>query len=300
MSLIAVNKLNKSYGSLKAVSDFSFTVDRGEILALVGPDGAGKTTIFRSLCNLIEYESGEINIAGYGHDQFDRIKPLLGYMPQIFSLYPDLSVDENLVFYAGLFGLSKEQFNCKKKRLYEFSGLGPFAKRRASALSGGMKQKLALSCCLVHDPEVLLLDEPTTGVDPLSRRQFWDILRNLRETGSAIVVSTPYMDEVALSNRAIFIYQGKKLTEGTPQRLVDQFQGNVYRARVFPSADCMEQLSHIEGLTARRFGSSIHIYLSGAGSIERFHSVLLPLGIKPEDIEPVRPDLEDTFIQLIG
>jgi len=301
MSIVEVNNLTKSYGLLKAVDNFSFTADKGEIVALVGPDGAGKTSTFRATCNLISYDKGEIKIAGYNVSQdFEKIKPLLGYMPQTFSLYPDLSVEENLHFYAGLFGLSRQQFNEKEKLLYEFSGLGPFHNRRAGALSGGMKQKLALSCALIHDPEVLVLDEPTTGVDPLSRSQFWNILKNLRDGGSAIVVSTPYMDEVVLSNRAIFIYKGSKLVEGTPRELTEKFAGKVYRADVNPTFERMEQLNKIREIISRRFGSAMHIYTPENRSIEDYYDDLRQIGIEPNLISPVPPELEDIFIQFMG
>jgi ABC-2 type transport system ATP-binding protein len=301
MSMVEVDHLTKTYGSLKAVNDFSFTANKGEIVALVGPDGAGKTSTFRATCGLIEYDSGEIKIAGYDVSRdFEKIKPLLGYMPQTFSLYPDLSVEENLYFYAGLFGLNRQQFNEKKKLLYEFSGLGPFHNRRAGALSGGMKQKLALSCALVHDPEVFILDEPTTGVDPLSRLQFWDILKNLKEKGSAIVVSTPYMDEVALSDRAIFIYKGSKLVEGTPQELVQKFVGKVYRVNISPTSERMEQLNKIKDIVSRRFGSAVHIYTPQNHPIEDYHDDFQNIGIEPNLISPVLPELEDTFIQFMG
>jgi ABC-2 type transport system ATP-binding protein len=301
MSLIQVSHLNKTYGAVPAVKDFSFTADAGEILALVGPDGAGKTSIFRAVCGLIQFDTGEIRIAGFDVSRdFEKIKSRLGYMPQNFSLYPDLSVEENLYFYSGLFGLSRQQFNQKKKRLYEFSGLEPFGSRRAAALSGGMKQKLALSCALIHDPEVLILDEPTTGVDPLSRRQFWDILVQLKKGGTAIVVSTPYMDEVTLSNRAILIYQGTKLAEGTPSELVFRFTGRVYLAKVQPTTERMEKLNRMEGLTARRFGSSLHLYVSSDLNINRFSTELETIGIMPEVIQETSPDLEDVFIQLMG
>ena len=300
MSIIEVSHLTKTYGSLQAVKDFSLTADSGEILALVGPDGAGKTSIFRATCGLISYDSGEIKIAGYNVlKDFEKIKPLLGYMPQTFSLYPDLSVKENLYFYAGLFGLNRRQFNEKEKLLYEFSGLGPFHKRRAGALSGGMKQKLALSCALIHDPKVLVLDEPTTGVDPLSRMQFWSILRNLRDGGSALVVSTPYMDEVALSDRAIFIYKGSKLVEGRPEELKQKFVGKVYRAEVDLSSERMEQLKKVREIMSRRFGSAVHIYTPENRSIEDYYDDLLPIGIEPNLISPVPPELEDTFIQFM-
>jgi ABC-2 type transport system ATP-binding protein len=301
MSLIQVSHLNKNYGVIPAIKDFSFTADEKEILALVGPDGAGKTSIFRAICGLIQFDSGGIQIAGFDVSRdFENIKPQLGYMPQNFSLYPDLSVEENLYFYSGLFGLSRQQFNQKKKLLYEFSGLGPFHDRRAAALSGGMKQKLALSCALIHDPKVLILDEPTTGVDPLSRRQFWDILIQLKNEGTAIVVSTPYMDEVALSNRAILIFQGTKLAEGTPPELVHRFTGKVYLVKVQPTTERMDKLNRMEGLAARRFGSSIHLYTRSDLNITSFSTELEILGIMLGLIEETSPDLEDVFIQLMG
>jgi ABC-2 type transport system ATP-binding protein len=300
MSIIEVNNLTKTYGSLKAVDSFSFTANPGEILSLVGPDGSGKTSIFRAMCGLIMYDSGQIRIAGYDVPKdFEKVKPLLGYMPQTFSLYPDLSVEENLYFYAGLFGLSRQQFDEKKKILYEFSRLGPFHNRRAGALSGGMKQKLALSCALIHDPDVLILDEPTTGVDPLSRQQFWDILQTLRATGSAIVVSTPYMDEVALSDRAIFVYKGSKLVEGTPKELIQKFVGKVYQANISPTSKRMEQLNQIKEIVSRRFGSTVHIYTPANRSIENYYDDLRPIGIELQLIEQVQPELEDTFIQFM-
>jgi ABC-2 type transport system ATP-binding protein len=301
MSLVEISNLTKTYGSIRAVDNFSFVADKGEILALVGPDGAGKTSIFRAMCGLINYDSGQIKIAGFDVSRdFEKIKPILGYMPQTFSLYPDLSVEENLYFYAGLFGQDRQQFNEKKRLLYQFSGLGPFHNRRAGALSGGMKQKLALSCALVHDPEVLVLDEPTTGVDPLSRRQFWDILKNLRADGSSIVISTPYMDEVELSDRAIFIYQGSKMAQGTPEELVQKFRGKVYRVEVDPTPELMRQLNKIEGITSRRFGASVHVYVLESHTIKDYQEDFHQIGIEPDLITLVQPELEDTFIQLMG
>ena len=300
MSLIEVSGLGKSYGPLKAVQNLSFAVEKGEILSLVGPDGAGKTSTFRAICGLISFDEGDIRIAG--HDitrDYEKIKPLLGYMPQTFSLYPDLSVEENLYFYAGMFGLSRHEFDGKKKRLYEFSALGPFRDRRAGALSGGMKQKLALSCALIHDPQVLILDEPTTGVDPLSRKQFWDILSSLKAGDSTIIVATPYMDEVALCDRAIFIYQGHKLAEGVPEELVGKFAGTVYNVVLNPTSERMARLNQIEGISSRRFGSSIHLYLSPDKQIDSYFDKLQEIGIDPAMIQPIRPELEDTFIQLM-
>lgn len=301
MNFVEITNLTKLYGTLSAVDNFDLMASKGEILALVGPDGAGKTSTFRAACGLINFDRGKITIAAFDvTTQFDNIKPLLGYMPQSFSLYPDLSVEENLSFYAGLFGVIGRTFHEKKKRLYDFSGLGPFHARRAAALSGGMKQKLALSCALIHDPQVLFLDEPTTGVDPLSRRQFWDILKSLRAHGSTIIVSTPYMDEVALADRAIFIYQGKKLAEGTPQELVGKFSGRVYRADVNPTSERMEMINRIPGLISRRFGSSLHIYTGAGMTFDRLNSLLPETGIDPAQLSEIEPVLEDTFIQLMG
>jgi ABC-2 type transport system ATP-binding protein len=299
--IVEVSGLSKNYGDIKAVDSFSFSVKKGEILALVGPDGAGKTSIFRSLCNLIDFDSGEITIGGFNLlNEFEKIKPLLGYMPQTFSLYQDLSVEENLNFYAGLFGMDKELLPHKIEKLYKFSGLGSFAKRRASALSGGMRQKLALSCNLIHDPEILFLDEPTTGVDPLSRRQFWDILKSLRDSGSTIIVSTPYMDEVALADYAIFIYQGSKLAEGIPDKLSEKFEGTVYHVDIFPDATTMSHLNQLEGLSSRRFGSSLHIYIESAYALDSFYDRFENFGIKPDMLVQIKPDIEDIFMQLMS
>jgi len=301
MSAIQVSGLHKSYDRLKAVVDFSFAAERGELVTLAGPDGAGKTTIFRAVCNLIDYEAGEIRILDRNlKKHFNRIKPLMGYMPQAFSLYSDLSVEENLAFYAGLFGIDRKELSRRKERLYEFSGLAPFQKRRAAALSGGMKQKLALCCNLIHDPEILLLDEPTTGVDPLSRRQFWDILRSLRESGSSVVVSTPYMDEVAMADRTVFIFEGRKLIEGTPDEVTAHFSGHVYHVDWLADSHQMEKLDKIEGMISRRFGTSLHLYTEPDKPIRGFLPELEPIGIGPDMIKEIEPDLEDTFIQLMG
>lgn len=297
--IVEVRGLSKSYGPIKAVDSMDLDLDAGEILAIAGPDGAGKTSLFRSLAGLVEFEDGEAKIAGYDvSSTFDRIKPTLGYMPQSFSLYPDLSVEENLRFYASLFGLKKSEFAVKKDRLYEFSGLGRFAGRRAGKLSGGMKQKLALSCALVHDPKVLILDEPTTGVDPLSRRQFWEILFSLKKSGSAILVSTPYMDEVGLADRAVLVHQGKKLAEGTPAEVIGRFHGTVFRLRRTPTADLMTRALEIEGVSARRFGSSIHFYGPPEYSIDRLRDGLAGAGL-PTDVESLQPELEDVFVQMM-
>jgi len=300
MSFLEVTDLVKNYGDVKAVRGFSLSVEPGEIYALVGPDGAGKTSIIRTICNLISADSGTVTVGG--HDavkEFDRVKPDLGYMPQIFSLYPDLSVEENLVFYAGIYDVIGPAYVEKRDRMYRFSNLQPFAKRRAAALSGGMKQKLALSCALMHDPKLLLLDEPTTGVDPLSRRQFWEILLQLKQQGVTIVVSTPYMDEVARADRGCFLFEGQKLAEGTPDELSRLFRGKVYAIDGQSDARLVQQLDNLAGVSARRFGAGVHLYIEDRDDIDNHAGELRSLGIAVGDLRSVPPDLEDSFIQLM-
>lgn len=298
MGFLSVAHLAKAYGKIAAVREFSFFVERGEIFALVGPDGAGKTTIMRSICNLITPDTGHITIDGADvRTDFEWLKAHLGYMPQVFSLYPDLSVEENLIFYAGVYGVTGREFERRRERLYEFSNLKPFANRRAAALSGGMKQKLALSCALMHNPKLLLLDEPTTGVDPLSRRQFWEILVQLKREGVAILVTTPYMDEVARADRGCFIFNGLKLAEGTPQELTAVFEGKVFFVNTKADASLIRALNELPGIRAQRFGAGLHLYLGRADDISRHLSALSAFGIAPEQIRHVEPDLEDSFIQ---
>jgi ABC-2 type transport system ATP-binding protein len=297
---IEVRGFKKLYGSIVAVDGIDLSLGKAEILAVAGPDGAGKTTLFRSICGLVDFTEGKISVDGYHIPKdFEAVKPILGYMPQIFSLYPDLSVEENLAFYAGLFGLSRDEFRTKKERLYEFSGLGAFADRRVQNLSGGMKQKLALSCNLIHNPEILVLDEPTTGVDPLSRRQFWDILADLKREGASILVSTPYMDEVGRADRAIFMNRGKLLAEGTPEDLVNRYQGRVYEAPVEVTSAGMRKLDGL-GIRAGRFGATLHIYtheMVDGGSVT---TALEGAGLAPGGVKEIEPGLEDVFIQLMG
>ncbi len=300
MPFLVADNLTKKYGDNQALADFSLSVDRADLFALVGPDGAGKTTMIRILCRLLDPDSGSVTINGLDIEKsYEAIKPILGYMPQQFSLYPDLSVEENLVFYAGLYGVSGPVYRRKRDLLYQFSNLGPFANRRAAALSGGMKQKLALSCALIHDPNLLILDEPTAGVDPFSRRQFWEILLQLKSEGVTVLVSTPYLDEVARCDRAAFIFGGRKLSEDAPDRLAASFNGSIFYLDCPPTSSLLDQINSLEGLSAARFGAGLHLYLGPADSLDGHLDNLAALGIDRSRISPLTPSLEDRFIQLM-
>jgi len=300
MAFLIAEDISKKYGENHALDRFCLSIDPAEIFALVGPDGAGKTTLIRILCRLLDPDSGRVTIDGVDTSrEYDRVKPLLGYMPQQFSLYPDLSVEENMTFYAGLYGLTGEPYRAKRDRLYEFSNLGPFSGRRAGALSGGMKQKLALSCALIHDPRLLILDEPTTGVDPLSRRQLWEILLQLKSEGVTVLVSTPYMDEVARCDRAAFIFRGRKLSEDTPTALAASFVGRIFYIDCEPTTSLVERANTIPDISAIRFGAGLHLYLRQDDSLDRHLGELAAIGIDRQQITPIDADLEDRFIQLM-
>ncbi len=223
MNAIEVKNVSKSYGKVKALDDVSFSVKKGEVFGLIGPDGAGKTTLYRILCTLLKPDSGTSAVDGFDTvNQMKEIRKHVGYMPGRFSLYQDLTVEENLKFFATLFGTTVEEGYDSIKAIY--SQIERFKNRRAGALSGGMKQKLALSCALVHSPSVLFLDEPTTGVDPVSRKEFWEMLQTLKERGITIVASTPYLDEVRCCDRVAFLDQGKIQGIDKPEVILDRFK----------------------------------------------------------------------------
>ena len=221
-SIVVVKEISKSYGTVEALKEVSFAVERGEIFGLIGPDGAGKTTLFRILTTLLLADKGTAIVDGMDvAANYKQIRTKVGYMPGRFSLYQDLSVEENLEFFATVFHTTIQENYDLVKDIYQ--QIEPFKKRRAGALSGGMKQKLALSCALIHKPDILFLDEPTTGVDPVSRKEFWQMLRNLREQGITIIVSTPIMDEARQCDRIAFINHGQIHGIDTPARILQQF-----------------------------------------------------------------------------
>jgi ABC-2 type transport system ATP-binding protein len=230
MFAVQATELRKKFGTVEALRGVSLDVTEGSLFGLIGADGAGKTTLLRILVTLVNQDSGSARVLGADTSKDLRtIRSGIGYMPQRFSLYQDLSVRENLLFFADVFGISPAERGKRMEKLLAFSRLAPFQGRRAAALSGGMKQKLALSCALVHTPRLLILDEPTTGVDPVSRKEFWEILFELKRQGMTILVSTPYMDEAALCDSLLLLHKGEVLKQGTPVSLLKEYPHLLYR-----------------------------------------------------------------------
>ncbi len=299
MTKIHVSHLAKSYGKNTALGDVSFDVDSGEIFGLIGPDGAGKTTLIRILCSLVDFDSGEASLCGLDtRREASALKARVGYMPQRFSLYPDLSVAENIRFFADLYQVKRRDYDTRLKELLEFSKLGPFAKRRAGKLSGGMKQKLALCCTLIHTPEVLILDEPTTGVDPVSRLEFWEILERLSRDGVTILVSTPYMDEALRCDHIALINKGRILATDTPQNLPTLFTGQILEIEGEGLFDFAKKCRSLESVrSVHLFGGRLHIVTDDADICRR--EIAGATGLLLVRIQTAEPSIEDTFINLL-
>lgn len=297
-------KLSRRYGKVQAVEALSFSVERGEIFGIIGPDGAGKTTLFRMLATLLLPDSGRAIVDGFDVVRdYKAVRERVGYMPGRFSLYQDLSVEENLNFFATVFNTTIEENYELIKDIYQ--QIEPFKKRRAGKLSGGMKQKLALSCALIHRPSVLFLDEPTTGVDAVSRKEFWEMLRRLKAQGISIVVSTPYMDEAALCDRIALIQQGKFLTIDTPARVVESFEFPLFAVKSSNMSKLLKDLRSLETVQSSfAFGDSHHVIMKfSSGDDEQTMSTSLErqldgLGHKNLSVERVKPGIEDCFMQL--
>ena len=297
MSAIKVENISKSFGKVKALDGISFEVERGELFGLIGPDGAGKTTLFRLLTTLLNPDEGRAEVDGYDIvKDYHAIRERVGYMPGRFSLYQDLTVEENLDFFAALFGVKVEDSYDIIAPIYR--QIEPFKRRRAGKLSGGMKQKLALSCALIHRPSVLFLDEPTTGVDAVSRSEFWDMLADLKHKGITILVSTPYMDEASRCDRVALCNEGRILGIDTPTDIVAGFDSPLYAVQ----ADNMYQLL----ISARRargvvecypFGEAHHLIVDAEFDIGQFKAELADVqGLR---IKPAEPTIEDMFIKLM-
>ena len=296
---ISLTGVSKKYGPVTALDGLSFETARGEMFGLIGPDGAGKTTAIRLICGLLHPDSGEVRVLGLDPARDHRaITHKVGYLSQRFSLYGDLTIDENISFFAAIHGV--RDYEQRRNHLLDMTQLTPFRKRLADKLSGGMKQKLALACTLVHQPEVVLLDEPTTGVDPVSRREFWKLLSHFLESGITILMSTPYLDEAERCSRVALVHNGRTLALDAPGRLRTSLPGLWLEGFPPDVRQVRDRLraaghSHVEV-----FGERLHVWLPDAGSDEAAHQALRALtsraGVPPFDGRIITPTLEDVFI----
>lgn len=296
---ITVNNISKSYGEVEALRNISFDVEQGEIFGLIGPDGAGKTTLFRILTTLILADKGEAVVEGKDIvKDFKKIRKTIGYMPGRFSLYQDLTVLENLEFFATIFGTTIEENYDLVKEIYQ--QIEPFKHRRAGQLSGGMKQKLALSCALIHKPEVLFLDEPTTGVDAVSRSEFWDMLKRLKEKGITILVSTPYMDEAGRCDRIALIQKGQILSIDTPEKITQQYNLNLYAISSDNRYHLLQNLRTFDqSETVFSFGHSMHLSTKKPLDESSLRSYLADKGHQDIEIDKISAGIEDCFMELL-
>jgi ABC-type multidrug transport system ATPase subunit len=298
-SAIHCVSVSKSYGETEALKDVTFDVTDGEIFGIIGPDGAGKTTLFRILATLILADSGISAIDGFDVVQdYKEIRKRVGYMPGRFSLYQDLTVEENLKFFATVFNTTIEENYELVKDIYQ--QIEPFKNRRAGKLSGGMKQKLALSCALIHKPSVLFLDEPTTGVDPVSRKEFWGMLKNLKKQGITILVSTPYMDEAGLCDRIALIQNGQFLKIDSPANIVKQYETKLWAVKSDNMYKLLTDLRANElSKNCFAFGDKHHVSVDNAQlTVDSLNSYLQQKGHTNIEIREIEPTIEDCFMQL--
>jgi ABC-2 type transport system ATP-binding protein len=298
-SAVEIDGLSKKFGDITALDNVSFDVAEGEMFCIVGPDGAGKTTLLRTLCGIVHPSSGSAHV--FGHDvgtEIVKIKPLIGYLSQKFSLYGDLTIDENIEFFAEIHGV--RSYATERDRLLEFTRLAPYRTRLAEKLSGGMKQKLALACTLIHTPKVLFLDEPSTGVDPVSRRDFWLILAGLLENGLTIVMTTPYMDEAERASRVGLLDRGNILMVDTPSGIRNSMQAEILEIsceRTREAADLLESSGDYGEIEL--FGDRVAIVIGNGGKSAPVLRVLKKGGIDVRSWRVIRPGLEHVFISLM-
>jgi len=302
MLAIQAENLTRDFGPVTAVDRLNLSVEKGEIFGLVGPDGSGKTTIMRLFSGILRPTSGEAWVLGHAiTKEAETLKDKIGYMAQRFALYGDLTVMENIHFYADLYSVSKKERIPRIERLLAFSNLTPFQDRLAQNLSGGMKQKLGLACALVHTPEILFLDEPTNGVDPVSRRDFWRILYDLLREGVTIFVSTAYLDEAERCHRIGLVHQGRLLSLGSPREIKDWMKGELWEVRCEQRMKAVEILKNLSGVKgAGIFGDRIHVLLEDGdrakGEMER---ILTESGFEILSLRKIPPTLEDVFIATV-
>lgn len=299
---IETKGLRRDFKETRAVDGLDLSIIRGELFGLVGPDGAGKTTTLRLLAGLLDITEGEAAVAGFSlRDQVESVKAHIGYMAQEFSLYGELTVAENLQFFSEIFEVPKGELASRAQRLLEFAGLAEFESRRAANLSGGMKKKLALASTLIHEPAILLLDEPTTGVDPISRREFWDILMELHLGGTTILISTPYMDEADRCTRVGLMYQGEMVICDTPENIRARLSGDILELR---PADWQAARGQIDGLPGvqqiQTYGESFHLVVDSAERRrDEIARALSTRGVKVLHLRRIDARMEEAFIALI-
>jgi ABC-2 type transport system ATP-binding protein len=300
--IIWIEGLSRNFKKTRAVDGLDLSIAPGELFGLVGPDGAGKTTTLRLLAGLLDIGEGSLTILGHDmKSEAEAVKPYIGYMAQQFSLYAELSVLENLHFFAELFDVSAKDLAERTGRLMEFAGLTEFKHRRADNLSGGMQKKLALACTLIHQPDILLLDEPTTGVDPVSRREFWNILNELHIQGTTILVSTPYMDEADRCSRVGLLYAGKLVECDTPQNIRDRLEGDVIEVQPENWLKAREVLNGLKGMReVQTYGESLHLLVdSGKQRLPEVEKSLKKAGVRYRGIRIAPARMEEVFISLI-
>jgi ABC-2 type transport system ATP-binding protein len=300
--IIETKNLTRSFKSLTAVDGLNLSVRRGEIIGLVGPDGSGKTTTIRMLCGIMDPTEGSARVAGFDTvSEPEQIKRRIGYMAQRFNLYSDLTVMENLDFFADVFQVRGRERRERKERLLRFAQLTEFRTRRAAHLSGGMQKKLALACTLIHQPEIILLDEPTTGVDPVSRREFWDILTELHLQGITIFVSTPYMDEAERCSRVALMYQGRIIVCDEPERIKGLVAGDLVELRPSNLRLAEEIVAAVDGvLEVQTYGDLLHVFVDDLAVRQASLLNALKAGdVLVIDLRQTRPRMEEAFISLV-
>ncbi|MDP3788772.1 MAG: ABC transporter ATP-binding protein [Candidatus Omnitrophota bacterium] len=300
---VSVKDLEKKFGSFTAVNKISFEVKRGEIFGFLGPNGAGKSTTIRMLCGIISPTSGSGLVGGYDiNREQESIKQNIGYMSQKFSLYDDLTVEENINFYSGIYTIPKKEKDKRKEEIIKLAGIEEFRKNLTKVLSGGWKQRLALGCAIIHKPNIIFLDEPTSGVDPITRANFWAIIKDMAKSGITVFVTTHYMDEAEHCDRMTLIYKGNIIAMGTPEEMKTKFMKDEILAVCVPEAEeWLHKLMSLEAIKeAAMFGAHIHVVVKDAvtarPAIEKFFR---EAGLKEYSIEKIRPSLEDVFVSLI-
>jgi len=300
--VITANNLSRSFGPLIAVNNLEISINRGELYGLVGPDGAGKTTTMRLLTGILEPTAGEARVAGFSvRTEAEQIKEKIGYMSQRFGLYEDLTVMENILFYADIYEVAQRERQVRIERLLGFSNLTPFVDRLAGKLSGGMKQKLGLACALVHTPEILFLDEPTNGVDPVSRRDFWRILYDLLREGVTIFLSTSYLDEAERCARIGLMHKGKVIIEDQPKNVRNSLALPMVEVWTDQARAAGEIAKAVHGVTSVSvYGDRLHVGLEGKDHAAGVLSKLAQEGISIQDHRDILPSLEDVFIAMVA